>query len=318
MAIKDQLKEVLFNTLRQPPLENLAVASSLKASPDMQRWLRKAVPQPYSYTLQDQRIAERYGYRWTLNPKDYFQWHQFYGLYDEVLEVLRATAASTQVIFDIGANIGFYSLLMARAQGPTGRVFSFEPNPETYSRLVTHIEDNAADKVQATQLGFSDSKGRLKLYEQGEGEAGKYSLRPPEGGNSKVFEVEITTLDDRFRLLGLDRLDLIKIDVEGFEPEVMLGGKETISKYQPYMIFEFTPVWMRNRKEKTNAAIDVLKKAGYLFHHLLPSESGPPQTTMIDIDSYLAARYDQPGNLNLIAQPASRPPLSRIGVTGNG
>ena len=111
-----------------------------------QELLRKVVPQPGNYRAKDGRQVTRRGLQWQLNPHDYFQWHQYYGFSDEVLETLLLLAADCEVVIDVGANIGFYSVVVARAHDRC-LVAAFEPNPHTFERLGYHQQCNHVEKL---------------------------------------------------------------------------------------------------------------------------------------------------------------------------
>jgi FkbM family methyltransferase len=135
---------------------------------------------------------------------------------------------------DVGANVGYVTNLMATRLGKAGRVIAFEPHPavfELLERNVTRWNDDASiGNVEARRLAVSKEPGRGRLSGGGETNVhmGLASLRNgAETGGASDFDVELATLDD---LLGEKRLDLIKIDVEGHEPEVLEGAQRLIAE----------------------------------------------------------------------------------------
>lgn len=134
------------------------------------------------------------------------------------------------VIFDVGANVGNHSAAM---RDIAGQIHAFEPNPALYARLAEMIAANGIANIRAEGVALSDHEGvaTLKLRD-GESERAHLSS----GG--KGVAVEMTTGDAYVRRKGIDRLDLIKIDVEGHEPAVLAGLSESLRRFRPLVVFE--------------------------------------------------------------------------------
>jgi FkbM family methyltransferase len=121
------------------------------------------------------------------------------------------------IIFDIGSNIGIYTVKAARGcKGCT--VYSFEPNPEVFGRLVKNIGLNNLSNVRAFNVGFAEKKAKAFMTVGGSTVLGRVSL---EGGQ---FEVDIETLDSFVERENINKIDILKIDVEGFELSVLKGA----------------------------------------------------------------------------------------------
>lgn len=302
--------------MKKNTLESTMVKAITSAEVPRQEVLRKVVAQPQTYSSDDVRHVRRYGLRWRLKPRDYFQWHQFYGFWDEVLQVLCTLAQRSQVVFDVGANIGFYSLAMAQ-QLSEGQVLSFEPNPDTLAHLREHILLNHLNNITASPLALSDGQGSAQLRDFGDGESGKFSLRDLDmSADGSAATVDTASLDGQMQKHRFDRLDLIKVDVEGHEPEVFLGAKQSITKHLPYLCFELTPRWYADRPEKTKAAFSYLIDAGYEFSHILPYVPAPPQMRPIDLLTTVMEPSDTLPQLNVFGRHKDRhPPWSELRST---
>jgi FkbM family methyltransferase len=189
-----------------------------------------------------------------------------YGVYEpEESPVLLASAAGAQVVFDIGANAGFYSLhwLSRLAQG--GQVHAFEPVPSTYARLARNVELNsAADRIHINNFGMGDEPKKISIFLpefSGSGAASIKNLHPEE--KSIEVEVSIDTLDRYFAAAKLDRLDLVKVDVEGAELMVLQGGRQTLSRHQPLLFLELLRKWSKPFGYHPNDVIALLSEFGY-------------------------------------------------------
>lgn len=168
-------------------------------------------------------------------------------------------------VLDIGANIGFFSVVLSHIVGEEGRVYSFEPVPANLELLNTNINRLYNKNVTV----FNKALGKTSGYISMQSERGNM-------GNSFVVDESQGTVE----LITLDSLNLtpsfIKMDVQGFEYDVLLGGLETLKKYRPVMIIELEdsngsiPTSFKNSKENS---MELLNELGYT---LLKIESDYP------------------------------------------
>jgi len=143
--------------------------------------------------------------------------------------------------FDVGANLGWYSLLL-NLQG-SGNIHAFEPDPVNFSLLSENLERNGANNANATRAAVSDSSGTLTLHLYPDKNRGRHSALPINDGEK--IEVESVSLDDYCRRKEIDPASVrfIKIDVEGFEPIALKGASE-ILRAKPIVLSEFAPEYM--------------------------------------------------------------------------
>ena len=149
------------------------------------------------------------------------------------LSVQRALAGALSrgdVFFDVGANVGFYTLLAARAVGPTGRVVAFEPHPENVAALERNVLLNGFENVVVVPKAASGGAGRA-LLEAGNRATAK--LGAPRG-----LEVETIALDDFVTAHPDLRPAVVKIDVEGHELDVLEGFRRTLEQSAPILLCE--------------------------------------------------------------------------------
>ena len=132
------------------------------------------------------------------------------------------------VVFDIGANIGWFTLQAACRAGRRGRVVAFEPDPTNFSFLSKSVTSNAFGNVELLRLSVSNFEGTAPLHLAAGGHAGHHSLKRPENGGS--IQVSCQTLDKVAEMLNVGRIDILKADVEGSEPEVMEGAHRLMSE----------------------------------------------------------------------------------------
>lgn len=154
----------------------------------------------------------------------------------EDVEAFRRYAKPGAVVFDVGANVGQYSLLASKLVGPGGRVYAFEPSPDVLVKLQHHLEINHADNVVLTRKAVADSNGTARFYPANENSnQGVGSLLPAEEYRGQIrtndsIEVDVITLDGFCDEHGIDHIDLLKIDVEGYDLDVLKGAEKVLAR----------------------------------------------------------------------------------------
>jgi FkbM family methyltransferase len=191
----------------------------------------------------------------------------FFGSYElEVAQLLRRLVPPGGCAIDVGAHIGVHALTMADAAGPEGRVLACEPNPELRPRLEANVALNGFSNVEIHPLALLDREGWIDLYlnrpdERNDGTA-SLSPRAAEAASRKV-QARATTLDQLGASAGLDGVNVVKIDVEGFEGAVLAGGRHVLQRDLPALIFEhWEPSWQR-AGEDFDRVVAALRRLGY-------------------------------------------------------
>lgn len=175
--------------------------------------------------------------------------------------IYQSIIQSGWTILDIGANIGIFSLVFAKATGNEGRVIAYEPQPAIHQILARNLEANASgiDRVQAIVSDIVGERPFLDLHDLSAEQIvwlGSVSVESTaDGRHGRMIDTPVVTIDS----LNLDRCDFIKIDVEGHEPEVIRGAWETISKHRPVLSIE------AHMPDMDYGFIDRLTTRGYRF-----------------------------------------------------
>ncbi len=171
-------------------------------------------------------------------PKGYIRTFQAYIMseaWEELTtEMFKKVVREGDTVLDLGANIGYFTLLAARLVGRSGRVFSFEPEPTNYNLLLKNIELNGYGNVVALQKAVSNTTGKVKLFLDSK-DTGAHSIYRPDG-KSKFIEVEAVAPDDYFKD-KVNKIDVIKIDVEGAEMAALAGMDRILKENENLKMF---------------------------------------------------------------------------------
>jgi FkbM family methyltransferase len=186
----------------------------------------------------------------------------------ELREVFRPHIAKDAVVFDVGAHAGQFSKLFARL-APQGQVFAFEPSVYARSILKPALSWNRLGNVEIVPMGLSDADGSLVLHTPIKKRGGVgFGLAHLGGGGedarpSLTQTVNLTTLDGFFGRQGLNRLDFIKADVEGWEAHVLRGGEETLAAHRPVLFLEVVESSLARAGSSPREIWDRLTPLGY-------------------------------------------------------
>ena len=206
-------------------------------------------------------------------------WKGLYGWEGESIKLWIQEVRKANVIFDVGANTGIYALIAHRLN-PKAKVYAFEPVDYTYQRMLENFSKNQAT-IHPSDFALSDVTGISTIYETVDTNQTSSSLSPDKSKNWEGFKGELIEkqirairLDDFMAREELTELSLMKIDVEMFEPQVLMGMGEWLKEHRPKMLIEIlTP----KVADQVSALIDGL---GYHIYHV-HDEHGPQKVDRI-------------------------------------
>ncbi|HEX7724159.1 MAG TPA: FkbM family methyltransferase [Candidatus Paceibacterota bacterium] len=188
-------------------------------------------------------------------------------------------------VVDIGANIGYYTVVAASRVGPTGNVFSYEPDTDNAAFLNESIKRNSFMNVSVFKTALSNEKGTRQLFSGGDNK-GLFSFADNRG-TSKSVSIITDTLDNSLAALGWPRIDVIKMDIEGAEPLALQGMKETL-KRNPHMSI-FCECYPRAIARIGSSAVEYLHTLSAAGFELLWMDDVRKQLVPIaNVDSFLA------------------------------
>jgi FkbM family methyltransferase len=217
------------------------------------------------------------------------------GLYQpDLATLLKARLAADAIVADVGANIGIVSALLS-GLCPKGHVYAFEPVAENYAHLAANVAANALENVTVQQVALFDIDGEIEV-----------EYDPGYPGGSHVGEggtaVPALRFDTWAHHQSLDRLDLVKIDVEGAELAVLDGAAETLRRFRPIVVIECNPVTLARFGGTSYAAL--LRRMRAIFPLVGVIEPGGGVTPIASV-GHLRRILGQRGVIDLVGLPTA-------------
>lgn len=204
---------------------------------------------------------------------------------------------------DIGANTGIYSVI-GKTINPAARVIAVEPTPHTYGALRRNIDVNALD-IEALNIAVGATDGIVPFHVAEDATMCSLNTGGYRGQSGHIIEVRCHTLDSVVH----DRSaapDFLKIDVEGFEAQVLSGASETLRRFRPRIVLEANP------GDATDAVSAILAECGYRFHHI--TEAGPEERPQIVAHPKFTNWLCVPAACSASAQPLASLSMAAAGA----
>lgn len=173
-------------------------------------------------------------------------------------KIILRQAKKGDVVLDIGANIGYYTILLANKVGKRGRVYAFEPDKKSFGILTKNIKANGLKNVTAINVAVG-RKNETKILYKSEKNLGDHKLYDSFQFSKSNFlkeEVKIIKLDG---FIKNQTVQLIKIDTQGWEPEVIGGARKIIERDKPIMFLEYSPASYEQAKLDKNEMVEFLR-----------------------------------------------------------
>lgn len=224
-------------------------------------FLSKFVPNHYQYPRGSIRSSVRNGINYELDISDLIQWFIYFRMQDRARNNLYSLISPQDVIFDVGTNIGDVLLNCARIVESKGMVYGFEPALSNYQSCLKNIALNRFRNISVTQKGLGDVAGKFQLIVASPRNHGMNRISNDLSKESST--VEVCTLDEFVATNSIERLDLIKVDVEGFEKNVLVGGTLTIQRLRPKLFLELDDQLLIRQGSSAKDLFSYVKSIGY-------------------------------------------------------
>jgi FkbM family methyltransferase len=164
-------------------------------------------------------------------------------------------------VLDVGANVGLIAAQLARLVGGSGRVWAIEPIPRNHRRLHQLADDNQLSQMRIVEGALSNQTGEASIRIPVDGQSGWASF-------TKSWDMGGSVNTPTWRLDDLitgeaGRISFIKLDVEGFEPQVLMGATQTLASMRPCVMCEFNDILLRDAGSSSAALLEMFSELGY-------------------------------------------------------
>lgn len=255
-----------MNPAKTPILQTVLAHVPLRGVPTLLRHLagrrRHRGPQPC-------RVAA--GFTLDLDLRDPDQWAMQAGLYGTaVLELAATVLRPGDTVIDVGAQVGYLSAAFAQRVGPGGQVHAFEPDPTVLPGLQRSVAANPELRITVHPFALAEREGDATLHVSPT--KGWSTLRDAGYPEIESVSVATRTLDSLVAAREIDasRLRLVKIDVEGSEPQVLRGMADTLRNHRPFLICELNVACLRDSGQDPDELLAQLRGHGYRTRAILP------------------------------------------------
>ena len=233
------------------------------------------------------RITTRDGIKLRLtNPLEYHQRTLLYtnlAYEPEVTSIMTSILEEGDTFFDVGANLGYYTLLASKRVGFHGQVHAFEPAPQQFEHLSLNVRINRATNVVLNNVALSEATGEREMQFSLGWNQGTHSFGATEGATTTGL-VRCRTIDEYVASNRIERIDALKVDVEGAELLVFRGAEKTIRSFLiPVIFFEACEHHARALGNSTIEVKSYLRQLGYDIFRL-NAESGLERTEDVEED----------------------------------
>lgn len=211
------------------------------------------------------------------------------------IALLRGHIKKSDVVLDIGANIGYYAEILSHLVGDDGKVYCFEPDNNNFNHLKQRVKD--LNNVVINQKAVSSRTEKIKIYTSKELNVDHRTYQPEEYEN--VFDIDAVSIDDYLKNEQHSFIDFIKIDIQGFEMQAIQGMENTL-RYNPKIkiISEFWPYGLKGSGSSAMAYFAYLSHMGFKIE-LLNKQSLKP---LEEADVRLLENLGKEHYFNIFAQ----------------
>jgi FkbM family methyltransferase len=209
-----------------------------------------------------------------LNPQQRIERLMWAGAYERSLvRMLKFFLKPGMVFLDLGANIGYFSAIAAALVGRGGRVFAFEPSPHCFARLQRNL--CSFEQAVICNSAASDRTGHSWFYLHTKENGWGSSFTDPD--LAERIQVKTIRLDDWAREAAIQRLDFLKIDIEGGEYAALLGAQTLLERFRPIVIAELNSACLSRDQRTPDDVLRLLYEAGYRCKRTADSVIATPQ-----------------------------------------
>ncbi|MBL7954331.1 MAG: FkbM family methyltransferase [Flavobacteriales bacterium] len=262
LGLRTRLLNALRGLFRHQPFEGWLQRRAQGRSLDSV-WV-KLVPPEYTYAPGSWRKVERHGLRWRLDLGNINDHALFFDPAYAADDVLFGLVGPNSRVVDIGGNIGSYALRFAK-KATAGNVVTFEPHPNTFAKLQANLALNKLANLRAINVGIGAEEATHRLHEVVASNSGMNRIITTAAVDPTMpyVEVKVLPLSKALSGAGLEKVDLLKIDVEGFEDAVLVGSADVILRDKPILFIELIDGNLKENGASARQLVDRVVAWGY-------------------------------------------------------
>ena len=255
-SLKKRFKALCFRTLRT--------------------WVQRGELRPFSIDGDGIWFQTDHGFSVWWNTADRICDLDRFGVWEEMeTRLLERLLEPGGVLVDVGANIGYFSLLAAKLGA--ARVISFEPCPNTHDMLLRNVAYNGFGSVIAAwKTALGDSEGELRFTVDRGPKNYVVSQPTPDSDRQCIVSVPVTTLDAFTAAHPLDRIDVLKVDIEGYEERFLRGAAGTLGRLRPPVMMEVQENLLGRHGSAPQAVFNLMTELGYRWMCVTDKSVLPP------------------------------------------
>jgi len=283
LSTRTRLLNAGRSLLMLAPLES-ELARQCREAPDTGSLLWKLVPNNYQYPAGSARDFQCNGLNWRVDVSDYIGHCAFFGL-DRSMKALFELARPDSVVLDIGVNLGWTALNLGKLCS-RGQVFGFEPDPENFDRFMVNMHLNQLPNVSVSPVALCAGAGKVSMH---------VPTPSNRGGNrianatqeAAALDIPMMTADEFVAQHSLARVDLVKIDTEGYELQVLRGASGLLTRFRPVLFVEINDDNLRQQGGSANELFGYLKTHGYTHF-----SDAATRSVLSPDDSFVGRHFD--------------------------
>lgn len=271
------MKQQIRKLFTHPFLEKLFFIPVIK------EFVRFLIPGNKLYSQNSFRICERNGVKYELDLSEYMDHFVYYNGSTEERNLMFSSVVKGMVILDIGANIGDTAFNFCKYTGATGMVYAFEPVDTTFNKLRKNASLNNFQNIQIFNVALSDKKEELVFgYSWNQNSSAILMRKSVSETNSNMGKATAISLDEFLAENKINKVDFIKLDVEGFEKFVLTGASKTLTEFKPILYVEVSDSTLKKNNSSAKDLIELIVNYGY---YLTNARSGKIISLNEDFDN---------------------------------
>ena len=255
--------------------------------------LTKLPPNHYQYKTGSIRKVQRRGIEYELDISDVMGWHVYFDFQEISKSNLYSLLNTSDIVFDVGANIGETTLNFAKILGKKGKVHSFEPDPINHIFLKKNVGLNPFENILLNQLGIGNESGTFRIHTFDKNNKGMNRIVSNTVDIDEYREIMVTTIDKYVEENNIQKVDLIKIDIEGYEFNALKGASKVLNKFRPKLFIELDNQNLNAQGSSAKELVTHLIGIGYNVFH---AETGEKITSGLNFSH---CHYDIIAKINL-------------------